>query len=114
MASTHAAGRRSKHRQLVGITQELRPQRDSNPRSSLERAESWAGLDDGDRRCGAGTYPPSSSNASPTSSVRSIIRSLRVAREARRAEPRPVRRLVAAGFGGSDPRCLSSPRSRRT
>lgn len=27
-----------------------RPQRDSNPRNSLERAGSWAGLDDGDQR----------------------------------------------------------------
>ncbi len=27
----------------------MRPQRDSNPRNSLERAGSWAGLDDGDR-----------------------------------------------------------------
>ncbi len=32
----------------------LRPQRDSNPRNSLERAGSWAGLDDGDRWRGAG------------------------------------------------------------
>ena len=29
-----------------------RPQRDSNPRSCLERALSWAGLDDGVRRKG--------------------------------------------------------------
>ena len=35
-------------REIVG--QNLRPQRDSNPRSSLERALSWAGLDDGVRR----------------------------------------------------------------
>ena len=34
-----------------------RPQRDSNPRSSLERAESWAGLDDGDRHCESGAQP---------------------------------------------------------
>lgn len=30
------------------MTELLRPQRDSNPRYSLERAVSWAGLDDGD------------------------------------------------------------------
>ena len=32
-----------------------RPQRDLNPRNSLERAGSWAGLDDGDRCRGART-----------------------------------------------------------
>lgn len=32
-----------------------RPQRDSNPRNSLERAGSWAGLDDGDPRSGRRT-----------------------------------------------------------
>lgn len=31
------------------IQQKWRPQRDSNPRNSLERAGSWAGLDDGDQ-----------------------------------------------------------------
>ena len=39
--------------QLGGIIKKNgRPQRDSNPRNSLERAGSWAGLDDGDRSFG--------------------------------------------------------------
>jgi hypothetical protein len=39
--------------QLHGNTKKHgRPQRDSNPRNSLERAGSWAGLDDGDRSFG--------------------------------------------------------------
>jgi hypothetical protein len=64
------------------LTKRQRPQRDSNPRNSLERAGSWAGLDDGDRRSAAGTYRPRSADASPHAhSSRTAPRS---------ATPRPV------------------------
>jgi hypothetical protein len=53
-----ACGRRVGHRvrRRTGFLNEYeRPQRDSNPCYSLERAVSWAGLDDGDR--GRHLYP---------------------------------------------------------